>query len=131
MCLQRQTYLLVHCLIRLNINMHGSRQKKPVLLFYLLVNVQTHAVEHYPLYQIKKKRRRARCIRNNNGVLIFLAIASLTVTLSRLCLILIFFRQISFFPIHSKKNYQYCNHAEMFCTKCTLTLRMYALCTDE
>ena len=46
----------------------------------------------------------------------FLAIALLTVTLSRLCLIavlfLYLFHQITFPPVNCKKDYQYCNHVE-------------------
>ena len=36
-------------------------------------------------------RRQARCIVNDNGVFIFLAISSLTVTMSRLCLVAVLF----------------------------------------
>ena len=54
-------------------------------------------------------------IGNDNIVLIFLTIASLTVTLSRLCLVAVSFwycfHKIPFF-IHCKKYYQYCNHAK-------------------
>ena len=46
MCLQCQACHLIYHLIPININMHGSRRKESVLLFYLLDKVQTHAVEH-------------------------------------------------------------------------------------
>ena len=36
-------------------------------------------------------RRQARCIGDDNGVFIFLAISSLTVTMSRLCLVAVLF----------------------------------------
>ena len=54
MCMQRQTCPLIHHLIQKNINVHGSRRKVSVFLFYLLGNVHTHAVEHYTLHWIMK-----------------------------------------------------------------------------
>ena len=55
-------------------------------------------------------QRRARCIGNDNVVSIFLAIALLTVTLSRLCIAAVlfwfFFNRFLFF-VHCNKYYQY------------------------
>ena len=53
--LQQHTCRLIHHPIQININAHSSRRKESVLLFYLLGNVHTHAVEHYPLHWIIKK----------------------------------------------------------------------------
>ena len=51
-------------------------------------------------------------------VSVFLAIASLTVTLSLLCLVDVSFwycsRHIPFYFVCCKKDYQYCNHGEIF-----------------
>ena len=65
----------------------------------------------------------------------FLVIASLTVTLSCLCLLAVsfrfFFHQIPFF-VCCKKEYQYCNHVFKYIyTKCILTLHMNPLSTIE
>ena len=60
-------------------------------------------------------RQQARWVGNNNKVLILFSIASLTVTLSVLCLVTVsfwwYFHRFHF-SIHFKKYYQYCNHAE-------------------
>ena len=75
-------------------------------------------------------RQRSQWIGNDNGVLNFLAIASLKVTLSCLCLVAVSFwycfHHITFFPCSLQEIIsvlQSCG--KCFCTKCTLTSCMY------
>ena len=79
-------------------------------------------------------RRQARCIGNGNRVLIFLAITSLPVTLSCLCLVAVSFwycfYQIPFFSRSLQEILLVLqSRGKYFCTKCTLTLRIYPLHT--
>ena len=80
-------------------------------------------------------QRQARWVGNDNGVLIFLDIVLLTVTLSRLCLITVAFwycfHQIPFFLFTAKNTIKTAIVRKYFCTKCTLTLRMYLQRTGE
>ena len=80
-------------------------------------------------------QQRAQWIGNDDIVSIFLAIASLTVILSRLCLVLIlfwyFFRPIPFFGSLQEKLSVLQSCGKYVCTKCTLTLRIYPLRTGE
>ena len=66
--------------------------------------------------EVAAAKLRARSVGNNNGVSIFLAIASLTVTLSCLCRVAVSFwycfHQIPFLPVRWKKDYQYYNHVK-------------------
>ena len=79
--------------------------------------------------------RQAWWIGNENRVLISLAIDLLTVTLSCLCLVAVLFwycfHQIIFLSFTARNTISTAIMRKYFCTKCTLTLRMYPLGTGE
>ena len=85
-----------------------------------------------PMYQRQRWRRqrlddRPDWIGNDNGVSVFLAIALLTVTLSRLCIVAVsfwFFSSDSFFSFTARKTISTAIMRKNLCTKCTLTLLM-------
>ena len=79
--------------------------------------------------------RRSWWIVNDDGVSTFLAISPLRVTLSLLCLITVsfwyFYHKITFFRSLQERLSVLQSCEKYFCTKFTLTLRMYPLRTGE